>query len=555
MADVAQHVGVSRALVSIVFRGVDGASEATRQRVLEAAAELGYRPDSLAQGLRRSRTPQPGRAVLPAQAVRGRAGRAHVPGGREAGLPPAAGRVHPRPRPGRRGRRAAAATAARGSSSSAPSCTAATSNRSLEEVAVVEVGRGVTTGPVDVVRNDDAVGTRQAVDHLVGLGHRAIAYIDGGDNPGAERPERGLPRGDGRPRPGRRDPGGRRRLHRGRGRARRPVAAGRRAPDGRDRRERPVRHRRPRHRAPGRRPGAGRPVGRRLRRLTLRRGCPGSTSPRSGRTSRRWPGWRSRLPSNAWSGPRASPRTWSCGRSSWCGAPRRRRVRRVRERRLGRRVDRVAPTQQRRRPMSPGAGPGHHVHDDREDRSEVRQPLRQHPGMGRDRPPAHRRAALLDHHGPGGRAAARGAARGRLARRRVRVLHRGRGAEAAQPRREPARRGDDRQHRCARLAGRQGRRRRGHGGARDRPRVPAGAGRRVVREVRRRLAVRRPRRRVRRAERLRRQHRGRRAGLPGRGDEGHGVRRRPRPDDVPLLRRPRAQARPTASHIGAADDR
>ena len=56
MADVAKHVGVSRALVSIVFRGVDGASEATRQRVLDAAAELGYRPDSLAQGLRRSRT-------------------------------------------------------------------------------------------------------------------------------------------------------------------------------------------------------------------------------------------------------------------------------------------------------------------------------------------------------------------------------------------------------------------------------------------------------------------------------------------------------------------
>jgi DNA-binding LacI/PurR family transcriptional regulator len=56
MADIARHVGVSRPLVSIVLRGAEGASEATRERVLNAAAELGYRPDSLAQGLRSNRT-------------------------------------------------------------------------------------------------------------------------------------------------------------------------------------------------------------------------------------------------------------------------------------------------------------------------------------------------------------------------------------------------------------------------------------------------------------------------------------------------------------------
>jgi DNA-binding LacI/PurR family transcriptional regulator len=56
MADLAKHLGVSRALVSIVLRGAEGASDATRERVLQAAAELGYRPDSLAQGLRRNRS-------------------------------------------------------------------------------------------------------------------------------------------------------------------------------------------------------------------------------------------------------------------------------------------------------------------------------------------------------------------------------------------------------------------------------------------------------------------------------------------------------------------
>jgi DNA-binding LacI/PurR family transcriptional regulator len=56
LMDVAGAAGVSRALVSIVMRGAPGASESTRQKVLETARELGYRPDSRAQLLRSSRT-------------------------------------------------------------------------------------------------------------------------------------------------------------------------------------------------------------------------------------------------------------------------------------------------------------------------------------------------------------------------------------------------------------------------------------------------------------------------------------------------------------------
>ena len=43
LADVAAAAGVSRALASIVMRGAEGAGQATRQRVLEVARELGYR--------------------------------------------------------------------------------------------------------------------------------------------------------------------------------------------------------------------------------------------------------------------------------------------------------------------------------------------------------------------------------------------------------------------------------------------------------------------------------------------------------------------------------
>jgi DNA-binding LacI/PurR family transcriptional regulator len=59
------------------------------------------------------------------------------------------------------------------------------------EVPVVAIGRGVSPGVVDVIGNDDALGARQAVDHLADLGHRAIAFVGGGQNPGADNREAG----------------------------------------------------------------------------------------------------------------------------------------------------------------------------------------------------------------------------------------------------------------------------------------------------------------------------------------------------------------------------
>ena len=185
MADVAAHLGVSRALVSIVFRGVEGASDATRQRVLEAAAEMGYRPDSLAQGLRRNRSRRLGvlfslRRPFEVELVE------HMyPVAKQLGYDLLLGPFTPG-----RGQDAVLDELLRyrceGLVVVGPELNGSDLEPLAEELAVVEVGRGVTRGPVDVVRNDDAVGTRQAVDHLVALGHRAITYVDGGANPGAE---------------------------------------------------------------------------------------------------------------------------------------------------------------------------------------------------------------------------------------------------------------------------------------------------------------------------------------------------------------------------------
>ena len=54
--DVARHAGVSKSLVSLVVRGDRHVSPERRAAALRAVAELGYRPNAMAQGLVQKRT-------------------------------------------------------------------------------------------------------------------------------------------------------------------------------------------------------------------------------------------------------------------------------------------------------------------------------------------------------------------------------------------------------------------------------------------------------------------------------------------------------------------
>jgi DNA-binding LacI/PurR family transcriptional regulator len=190
LADVAARAGVSTAAVSIVIRGVAGASPATRERVLAAAEELGYRPDARARLLRSGRSRLLG-VVFGVQHA--------FHGDLVSGLYQAADRIGyelalSATTPARDERRAVGSLLQ-------DRCEALLllgpqlPTTELAELAtrlpVVVVARAVRDRAVDVVRTADDEGLHQAVDHLVGLGHRRIAHIDGGRAPGAAERRRG----------------------------------------------------------------------------------------------------------------------------------------------------------------------------------------------------------------------------------------------------------------------------------------------------------------------------------------------------------------------------
>jgi DNA-binding LacI/PurR family transcriptional regulator len=165
--------------VSLVLRNAPGPSAQTRQRVLDAAARLGYRPDRTASLLARRRS----RMIGVLMDVGSTFHAAMVEDIHEAAEAHGYDLVLSTVTRSRDERRAVE-TLVDSRCEALVLFGPVTPARRLAELdrqlPVVAVGRRIPSAGVDVVRVADDEGVGQVVSHLTGLGHRDICYVDGG---------------------------------------------------------------------------------------------------------------------------------------------------------------------------------------------------------------------------------------------------------------------------------------------------------------------------------------------------------------------------------------
>jgi DNA-binding LacI/PurR family transcriptional regulator len=184
MDDVAARAGVSRALVSLVFRNQPGPSAPARDRILRAAAELDYRPNSAARVLARSRSRVLGVLVTIRNPFHAELVEAIYPEAQRYDYDVLLSVNLPAPDE-HRGIDALLSHPCEALVLLGPRFAPRYIAELHQRVPVVVVGprpRGTT---VDTVHVADGQGVRLAMDHLVLLGHRRIVHVDGGSGAGA----------------------------------------------------------------------------------------------------------------------------------------------------------------------------------------------------------------------------------------------------------------------------------------------------------------------------------------------------------------------------------
>ncbi|GAA4101941.1 LacI family DNA-binding transcriptional regulator [Nonomuraea soli] len=179
--NVAERAGVSKSLVSLVLRGSPHVSEHRRQAVLQAARELGYRPNAVARSLVEGRTHLVGALVADlhnpfyAEFLDGLQESLHGDG-----LRMLIGNSQWDPAFEDEAVEAFLELRVDGLILLGIAPTSETLIEATSYTPTVVVGeRDIELAGVDIVVDDDQHGARLAIDHLVELGHKRIAHIEG----------------------------------------------------------------------------------------------------------------------------------------------------------------------------------------------------------------------------------------------------------------------------------------------------------------------------------------------------------------------------------------
>jgi len=178
MQDIADKVGVSKALVSLVFRKAPGPSAETRARVFAAADELGYRVNRTAALLSARRSHLIGVTAEIRNSFHAEMVEDIVEAADRAGYEVVLGAITPTHHEPKvidtlldfrcEGMVLLGPTSPTGE-------LAALGAR----LPIVVVGRRLPATSLDVVRAADSRGIAAAIDHLVALGHRRIVHVTG----------------------------------------------------------------------------------------------------------------------------------------------------------------------------------------------------------------------------------------------------------------------------------------------------------------------------------------------------------------------------------------